>query len=110
MKHVITITKDDFLKGDYQDHRNCPLAIALKRAFPKAEVHVGPDSFEIKHPKIGFIKRDFKSCQVQSCEYELKIEILEFSHPEYMAWAICEMACNQYNSEVVDLTFNFITA
>lgn len=103
MKHIVTITKQDFLNNDYCNRFNCPLAIALKRTFPEAtSIKVGYDSFEFEHPKFGLVERDFKSCRVESCDYELH------DTNNFIEDAIFELA-TWNEEEACDLTFNFMT-
>lgn len=104
MKHLVTITTDDFQNNDYSDNLNCPLAQALKRTFNATEVWVGVDYFIMTHPKYGFIQRSFQACKVESCDYI----VTGFNSEDYLENAICEMST--WNQEhACDLTFNFMT-
>lgn len=98
MRHTVTIYPADFLNNEYTGNSNCPLATALKRQYPEAEdIYVGVSYFTMKHPKLGFISRDFSSLELETIHHISDIEDL-----------ILFMSSHTDNPE--KLTFNFITA
>lgn len=105
MKHTITITKEDFLNNPYEDHLECPLAIALKRHFPNAEsISVGGWTFTILGLGGSNITKNMEVC---------RIENQHLHHTDILSELIADYALTttRYLKQISaqDVTFNFIT-
>lgn len=77
MTHLVTVSVQDLIEGQYTCNTGCPLALALARMFPEAtEIYVCVSSFQFKHPKLGFIRRSFDACKLKSYHHIDEIEDL----------------------------------
>lgn len=102
MKHVITITKQDFQQVDYIDNQDCALARALKRQFPESTfINVVGYSFSIElNGKT--ITRDFESCELESSHHtnDLSQIILDYCYLDFRT---------KKAHDFEEVVFNFIT-
>ncbi len=65
---TITVTTEDFIKGDYTDPDNCPLALALKRMFPEQAntLWVSPFFAFVNGQKYDLSKEDDNELRIRS--------------------------------------------
>lgn len=81
MKHIVTITKQDFLTSHYESHIDDALCKSLRRQFPKA-THIETNSISFNIILDGqSIARDFDKCDILSDNpIELDLEDLIYEN------------------------------